>query len=125
MAKKRKQAAAGIAARTNSTAGAGDGEGRKKRKAAEASCEKTKRIVYDESDDENDLAGDLPELPASDMRVTRVEVKGQEDKVEDMPLVAPGLRLWEAFADTVPGTEVGKLAKVSTEMHAFCEIQKR
>lgn len=103
--KKRKQAAAGIGLRVTNTNEEG---GRKKRKAASESAAKIKKIADDDegSDDEFD-----------DVQVVRGAggMRKKETRVEDMPLMAPGFRLWEGFADTVKDTDLGRLAKVSRE----------
>lgn len=97
--RKRPHAAAGIASQ---------GRTSKRRKAAEASTEKTKQMMNDESEDEETVATGLSTTHLD--RNVRNTV--QADDVQDMPLVAPGLRLWESFSASVAGTDLAALTKV-------------
>ena len=90
------------------------GKGRmpNKRKAAEASSEKIRRIAEDEShvDKEESDVEKVEEVPIAARPSAK---RASTENVDEMPLVAPGLRLWEGFVEDFAGTELGKLAKVS------------
>lgn len=103
MAKKRTQAVAGIRS---------EQDGRTKRKAAQDAALKTKQLVEDEYEgSDSDIDGEV--LASYLVPSTSKKMKVVRDRVEDMPLVAPGLRLWKGFAKTVPGTDLAALTKVS------------
>lgn len=94
----------------------------KKRKAAEASSAKIKQIAEEYSGSENESDGETEvELPIS----ARPKVQRDTEKVEDMPTVGPGLRLWERFTDAFEGFEIARLANVSCSLMNFNSASDR
>ena len=68
-------------------------------------------MVQDESEVENDFA---TSFSTTHLDQPIRPVAPRADHVESMPLVAPGLRLWEGFSATVAGTDLEALAKVGS-----------
>lgn len=107
MAKKRDQATAAIGV-------ASEGTGRKKRKAAERSSAKIRKIA-DEEDHTDE--GEVKNVTKGKSKAAKSKpqeevVEPKPTKPEDMPLFAPGLRLFEGFSDTIRNTEIAALTKV-------------
>lgn len=100
MAKKRTTTAAGIAEAQG---------GRKKRQAARESEAKISRMVEDERDADDD---DFDEVVSTRPDKLQAVATPKLVRPEDMPLYAPGLRLFEGFSDTIRNTEIAALTKV-------------
>lgn len=101
MAKKRTQTAAGIAEAEG---------GRKKRKAARESEAKIQRMVEDERDADED---DFDVVAPTSREKKKPAIQQKPANPQDMPLYAPGLRLFERFSDTIRNTELATLTKAS------------
>lgn len=102
MAKKRTSAAAGIRAED-------EGRSTKKRKAAEVSRAKTREMTDVDAEYERDFD---EELVRNSRSRSKKGGKPKQERVEAMPLFAPGLRLFEGFSDTIRNTEIAALTKV-------------